>query len=55
MVGDGRNEGSSAQETERGKMQLQSHLTLMAQVLTPCWTQLYLSVPSREKDPVMSG
>ena len=53
MVGDGRNEGPSAQET--GKMQLQSHLTLMAQVLTPCWTQLYLSVPSREKDPVMSG
>ena len=36
-----------------GKLQFHSCPTLMAQVLVPCWIQLYL--PSWKNDPVMSG
>ena len=48
---DGRAEWSLATGDE-GKLQFHSCLTLMAQVLVPCWSQFYL--PSGKNDPVMT-
>ena len=42
-MGDGRAEGLSAVEME-GKLQFHSHLTLMAQILVPCWTDMHVSI-----------
>ena len=32
------------QQEMEGKLQLHSHLTLMAQVLVPCWNQMQTSL-----------